>query len=196
MDSHDILPDAIITESGQISSKFLELGVVSFKDACHHVHSMPYGYNKEKDKPLILFEDNKGSCTTKHGVIALLAEELGVNLKKRLGIYQMTEEIVSGTQEIIEKYQIPYIPMVHCFLTFNQYRFDLTEGNANGKKQHIDTFLTTLQIPPFISLKAEYKWYRDYVENSVMNLPEMKNISLKSILKARQEGIILLKSKV
>lgn len=86
MDSFDKLPDKEITPSGIISRKFLELGIKSFKEACLFVHNMNYGYNSDKDNMLTLFRENLGSCTTKHGVIAKLAEEIAIPLYKKVGI--------------------------------------------------------------------------------------------------------------
>ena len=135
MDSYDLLPDApIVPRNGEFSKKFIELGISSFKEACLYVHNLEYGYNSDKDNKWILFIEMKGSCTTKHGVIASVAQELGISLHKHVGVYKFTEEICVGANEILEKYSLPYIPMVHCFLVHENHRFDLTEGNFNGKK--------------------------------------------------------------
>ena len=75
MDSYDRLPDAEITPKGEISKKFLELGVKSFKEACEYVHNMEYGYNTTYEEKMILFIEELGTCTTKHAIIAGLAEE-------------------------------------------------------------------------------------------------------------------------
>ncbi len=71
MDSFDLLPDSLISpEKGEFSQKFIELGVSSFRDACLFVHNLEYGYNSDLENKWILFKEMKGSCTTKHGVIA------------------------------------------------------------------------------------------------------------------------------
>ncbi|MFW9773443.1 MAG: hypothetical protein ACFFEO_14935, partial [Candidatus Thorarchaeota archaeon] len=134
MDSYDYLPDGKIIPQGELSKKFLELGIKSFKEACKYIHEIEYGYNSTYEDDLILFKENKGTCTTKHAIIAGLARELDIPLHKNVGVYKFTEEITTGAQEILKKYSIPYVPMVHCFLVYKEYRFDLTEGNNNGKK--------------------------------------------------------------
>jgi hypothetical protein len=55
MDSYDKLPDAEITPSGDLSKKFLELGIKSFKEACLYVHNVDYGYNSNYDDHMIFF---------------------------------------------------------------------------------------------------------------------------------------------
>jgi len=54
--------------------------------------------------------------------------------------------ISTGANEIVKKYNIPYVTMVHCFLVYRNLRFDLTEGNCNVK------------IQPSISLFMRKKW--------------------------------------
>ena len=141
MDKFTVFPDAAIKASGPVSNKFLSLGIKGFIDACRYVHELPYGYNSDRDDLMILFEEKFGSCTTKHAVIATLAAESGLPIEKAIGIYAMTEEIVTGTGKILKQYGLPYVPMLHCFLAYGEYRVDLTEGNYNGKKRSIEDFL-------------------------------------------------------
>ncbi|QEE16752.1 hypothetical protein DSAG12_02582 [Promethearchaeum syntrophicum] len=196
MDSYELLPHLDITPSGEICSKFLGMNIKTFQEACNYVHNLDYGYNSDTDDRWILFKELKGSCTPKHGVIAGLAEELQIPLYKNVGIYKFTEKIVKGAQKIIEKYKIPFIPMVHCFLEYNNYRFDLTEGNDNGKETSIEEFMHKEQVEPFISRKNEYLLYRRVLEEKLLLSPEFAGISLKIILKAREEAILLLHEKV
>lgn len=193
MDSYIHLPDAEINDSGVISRIFLKNGIKSFKDACMYVHEMDYGYNSNYDDELILFKEKKGTCTSKHGTIAGLAEELGIPLYKNVGIYKFTEEISSGTDEILKKYDIPYIPMVHCFLVYKNYKFDLTEGNNNGKKTSIEKFIHQEQVKPFISRKDEYLILKRVLKEIILPSNEMKGVKEKSLLKARLEAVNLLK---
>lgn len=196
MDSYDKLPEKRIHSNGPISDKFIELGITSFREACLFVHHMPYGYNSDKDKPFNLFLEGIGSCTSKHGVIATLAEELGIPLYKNIGVYKFTEAISQGTAQILAKYNLPYIPMVHCFLVFEIFRFDLTEGNKNGKETSIEEFIQTNHVIPFITRKDEYLLFRKIVRTKVLPSLEMQGAEMQTILKAREEVINLLHEKV
>ena len=108
----------------------------------------------------------------------------------------MNEEIVTGTNHILEKYQLPYLPMIHCFLVYDSYRVDLTEGNANGKNHSIEEFLFSKQVIPNISEKDEYLLYKTALKKHVMIRKEMKGIKIVDVLRARADGISLLRSKV
>jgi hypothetical protein len=196
MDKFTVFPNAVIKTAGPVSDKFLSLGINGFIDACRYVHELPYGYNSNRDDLMILFKEKLGSCTTKHAVIATLAEESGLSIEKAIGIYAMTEEIVTGTGKILDRYGLPYVPMLHCFLVYGEHRVDLTEGNNNGKKRSIEDFLYTHKVIPNISAKDEYLLYRKALNQYILIENELKGIDLKSILKAREEGLALLKAKI
>ena len=200
MDSYGKLPDLPLTPNGMFSRYFLKLQpeemIKTFKDACLYVHRMPYGYNSDREDKWGLFKENMGSCTTKHGVIATLADELGIPMHKHVGVYQFNEEICTGAAKILDKYQIPYIPMTHCFLVFQQYRFDLTEGNHNGKNFPINDLIQEEKVIPFISGKNEYLLFKRILREIILPSGEMANIPEITLLKAREEAIHLLHAKV
>ena len=87
---------------------------------------------------------------------------------------------------------MPYVPMLHCFLVYDDHRVDLTEGN-NGKKRSIEGFLYTEKVIPSISAKDEYLLCRKALSDFILIKNELKGIDLKKILKAREEGLALLK---
>jgi len=195
MNEPDVFPEAPILKTGVISAEFLRLGIDSFIGACRYVHKLPYGYNSDRDDLLILFKEGMGTCTTKHAVIATLARELKLPVVKNIGIYAMTEDIVTGTRDLLEKFDLPYVPMLHCFLACNDFRVDLTEGNQNGKNQAIEYFLHTERVTANLSGKDEYLLYRNALTDRILLRNELRGVDLKRILHAREEGIRLLKSK-
>ncbi|MFX1456639.1 MAG: hypothetical protein ACFFDB_14790 [Promethearchaeota archaeon] len=196
MDSYDKLPDAEIKPVGILSQTFMKLGIKSFREACDYVHNVEYGYNTNYDDRMIFFKENKGTCTTKHAVIAGLAEELEIPLYKHVGVYKFTEEISTGTKNILSKYNVPYVPMVHCFLVYKEFRFDLTEGNCNGKNTTIEELIHEEKVDPFISRKDEYLLLKKVIKEKILPSKEMEGIKERSLLKAREESIILLKENI
>lgn len=194
MESYDVFPDAPILSSGTVGNQFLGLGIHTFIDACRFIHELPYGYNSNRDDLMILFKEKMGTCTTKHAVIATLALELNLPIEKNIGIYAMTEQIVTGTDRILELYSLPYVPMVHCFLAHGNHRVDLTEGNANGKNQAINEFLHTERVVPNVSAKDEYLKYRHALKAHILKRNELNGIDMKTVLHAREKGLELLKA--
>ena len=82
MENHNALPDRAISGGELLSRAFADLGLSSFQQACRWVHELPYGYNSDRDDPIILFAERKGTCTTKHAAIVTLAQELGLPVDK------------------------------------------------------------------------------------------------------------------
>jgi len=194
MNPFTVFPDKKISEAGPVSKEFLDLGIQGFQDACRYVHSLPYGYNSDRDDLMILFKEKMGTCTTKHAVVATLAAELGLPVTRGVGIYAMTEAIVTGTDKILAEYGLPYVPMIHCFLEHGNHRVDLTEGNRNGKNRPIDDFLYTDRVAATISAKDEYMIYRRALSEVILKRDELKGADIKRILHAREEGLKLLKA--
>jgi hypothetical protein len=196
MDSYTVLPNPIIDKKEIISEKFKSLKIKNFWDACKYMHELPYGYNSRTDDFLIIFKEGYGSCTTKHAVIATLAQELNIPIHKMIGIYAMNEDIVTGTNKILEKYHLPYLPMIHCFLIYDSFRVDLTESNNNGKNCSIEEFLYIEKVIPNISEKDEYRLYKKALKDHILVRKEMEKITMIDVLHARSEGIALLRSKI
>ena len=196
MDKISVLPEAIVTGPGPVSARFLELGVTSFQKACAFVHELPYRYNDDREDLMTLFREKKGTCTTKHAVIATLAKELNLPVMKHVGIYGMTETLVTGADAILRRHHLPYLPMVHCFLAFGSHRVDLTEGNRNGKNGPIDTFLFTQEVAPMFSEKEEYLLYRRVLAAQILPQDEFRGIDIKTVLRARGEGLALLRARL
>ena len=196
MKNFNVFPNKQIGETGPVPRAFLELGITNMHEACRYVHELPYGYNSDRGDLMILFKEKIGSCTTKHAVIATLALESGLPIEKSIGIYAMTEAIVAGAGEILDKYGLPYVPMVHCFLVYGDHWVDLTEGNHNGKKRPVEDFLYTEKVIANISAKDEYLLYRKALTDHILKRKELIGFDVKRILHAREEGIALLRTHV
>lgn len=110
MNTIESLPNRQIELRGHISQKFIENGINEFREACQWIKNLPYGYNSDKNDPYIIFKENKGTCTTKHAVISLLAQEIGLPISKFLGFYKLDDEIITGIGEILDGYRLEYIP--------------------------------------------------------------------------------------
>jgi hypothetical protein len=196
MNPYSIFPDCEIQGGGTVADTFRAMGIHRFLEACRHVHGLPYGYNSDRDDPMILFKERMGSCTTKHATIATLARELSLSIARGVGIYPMTESIVTGAGRIKAAYGLPYVPMIHCYLEYQGLKVDLTEGNRNGKNRSIDDFLFTRPVEANISAKAEYLIYRQALTDLVRSRDELRGIDVKQLLHAREEGIKLLRANI
>ena len=158
----ETLPNTAIKPHGLVSNAFLSRGVTTFRQAAYYVNHLPYGYNSSSDNAMILFDDGFGTCLTKHGVIARLAEELELSVYRCEGLYPLTEKIVTGVDTILAEYGLPYIPRTHCFLANEKDYVDLTEGNCTGKNGLIQTYLKIFRVKPEQTQTEEDETYRSH----------------------------------
>jgi len=148
MDPLCVLPAEPLRRGLYFSERFLSLGAATFREAARYVQQMPYGPNRTPATEESLFRDGCGTCTSKHGAIAVLASELELPVKRWRGLYRLDENIVARTGEILESYRIPFVPAGHCFLVYQDHRVDLTAGNNNGKMRDVTDFLAIWPDPP------------------------------------------------
>jgi hypothetical protein len=84
--------------------------------------------------------------------------------------------------------------VVHCFLVYDRFRVDLTEGNLNGKNGPIDDFVFTARVAPDIAARDEYLLYRQALQSHVLTSPQWSGVALKTVLAAREKALALLKT--
>jgi hypothetical protein len=178
------LPEAMIQPRGPVSQAFLERNMDSFHQAAYRVNQMPYGNNRSSENALILFEDGFGSCLTKHGLITRLAEELELTVQRCEGFYPLTGRIVTGVDEILAEYGLPYIPRSHCFLSCENGYVDLTAGNCTGKNGLIETYLEIFRVQPEQSQSEIDEAYRAYYAEVCEVDPVFARLGVEGMLEA------------
>jgi hypothetical protein len=70
--------------------------------------------------------EGKGTCTTKHALLAELAQEQNIDVQLALGIFEMNERNTPGVGQVLTKYGLTYIPEAHCYLRYRGERIDVT----------------------------------------------------------------------
>ena len=147
MRSWEALPSAPLKPAGEISLSFLRLGIADFQGAARYLQRLPYGRNSDRADFRSVLSEGRGTCSTKHALLALLAKEQGIPVRLTIGIYEMTEENTPGVGKILEKFKLPGIPEAHCYLTYNGMRIDITRS-GHTPTEPIDRFLYEETIEP------------------------------------------------
>ena len=187
MESIDVLPNIDLDpEKGKVNRILHERGQKTFKEAAYYIKSMSYGYNSPHTDPLILFEENMGTCYTKHSVAVICAKELEIPLEMHLCFYGITEEIVTGIQSILDEHKLPFIPAAHCFLKYKEHCIDLTEGNCNGKNVPINKYFHSLKVDPYVTAENKSIMLNSFIENTLVH-NELKGCSIENIKSAQQK---------
>jgi len=153
-------------EAGSLSCCFLERKCSDYHSACEWLKNLPYGRNSSDCDSMILFDEGFGTCITKHGIAARLAEELGLDIHRYEGLYRMDASIVPYCAEVLKQIGWPYIPNLHCFLKSGTVAADLTEGNCHGKTMLPLTYDIIVRVPadqPKEDHRALYLWGIDHL---------------------------------
>lgn len=187
MNNIAVLPNPTISSRGIVSQQFYRRNLTTFHQACHWVKNLPYGSNSSNDDSLIIFEEGKATCTNKHGIVSRLAQELNLAIFKSLGFYRLNNAIVTGVNQIIEPYGLSYIPQIHCFLTYKNYRVDLTEGNCNGKNQTIEDYDFIVQVKPDLTDQEHAAYYREYLAKYYLIEPKLQELGGSKVLELLAE---------
>jgi hypothetical protein len=75
--------------------------------------------------------ERRGTCSTKHALLARLAAEQEIPIALMLGIYQMNARNTPGVETVLARYGLASIPEAHCYLEYAGERIDVTR-NLSG----------------------------------------------------------------
>jgi hypothetical protein len=171
------LPARPLIPGSPVADAFLWRGVDDFRRACQWVHALPYGHNATDDA-LILFADGYGTCFTKHAVIARLAVETGLPVRKYLGFYRLTDAIVNGVGAVLRPHDLPFIPQMHCFLGYAGLRVDLTAGNANGRNRPVEDYDFIVRVSPEPTRQEMRQFYATHLTRYAALEPRLAGLTL------------------
>jgi hypothetical protein len=185
----DALPAHRLTASGDTSAQFLALGIDDYQAAALFIHQLPYGRNADRADFRLVLPERRGTCSTKHALLAALAIEQRLTVHLTLGIYEMTERNTPGIGAVLSKHGLAFVPEAHCYLTYNGVRVDVTR-DAVSATEPIARFLHEETIAP--AQIGDYKvsmhrgWMRDWAAR------EMPHRNWEEIWKIREECIAAL----
>lgn len=122
-----MLPDFELKVDSEITRAFHHLGLNDFHSACEYVQALPYGRNASRGNFLEVLSEGKGTCSSKHGLLASLAEMYQQqDIHLMVGIFLMGKETHPQLEEILEIHQLKSIPEAHAYFRFQDKRYDFT----------------------------------------------------------------------
>lgn len=181
--------DFKIVSGNAISDLFLERKINSFIEACDYIRNLPYRRNKNKYDLRAVFEENCGTCSTKHALLKQLANEnKSNNIRLMLGIFKMTKTNTPEVAQTLEKYGLEYIPEAHNYLKTTEETIDCTKPNFKdaGFKNYL---LNEIEIQPEQITNFKVQYHQNFLKNWLTNNPEIK-YSFEEIWKIREQCIV------
>src|SRR5215813_2060548 len=122
MHSWQALPANPLKPAGQSTADFVVRGITDFRSAGRYLHQLPYGRNSNRADFRLVLPEGRGTCSTKHALLAELACEQNLPIVLTLGIYEMHEWNTPGTGKVLDQYGLSFIPEAHCYLTYGGQR--------------------------------------------------------------------------
>ncbi len=117
------------------STAFRELGINTFSEACEYVQKLPYGRNANRTDFTLVLTEQKGTCSSKHALLAYLADENKVQeVELIVGIFLMSPETNPVLTDFFANKPYTAIPEAHCYLRYNGERFDYTAVGFDKEK--------------------------------------------------------------
>jgi hypothetical protein len=138
-DSLSLLMNHPLSRDGRITQMFRTAGIHDFAGAARHVWRLPYGRIENRAESWRVLTEGRGTCTTKHALLAELAREQRIEMHLMLGIFEMEERNTPGVGSVLERYGLTRIPEAHCYLRYKGARIDVTGVPAGAEP--IEKFL-------------------------------------------------------
>jgi hypothetical protein len=138
-DALDRLDTRPFAPGGPITARFRAAGVRDLAGAARRLLALPYGRIADRDAFWRVLDEGRGTCTTKHALLAELAREQSIDVTLVLGVYEMSERNTPGVGGILRAHGLAAIPEAHCYLRHRGERVDVTGVPAGAEP--IERFL-------------------------------------------------------
>ena len=162
--------DFPIQNSGTLSAHVLSLGFKRFLSFAEHVRTLSYGRIADSHDVLAVIREQKGTCSSKHLLLASLAHECGhPDIRLTVGIYQMSEDNTPGVGPALGRAGLKCIPEAHCYLKYKGSRYDFT-GLEKGKSSPFDTISLEQYVNPVDLAEVKNTLHRQEIEKFASRL--------------------------
>jgi len=130
MESWLFLPEVPIVATGPDSEAFLRIGCASYRDAARFLHELPYGRNSDRADFRLVLAERRGTCSTKHALLAAVALDQKLPVSLTIGIYDMAESNTPGVGSVLASHGLASLPEAHCYLRYAGRRVDITRSGV------------------------------------------------------------------
>ena len=184
------IPDQPLVGAGDITRRFRALGIVDFVGAARYVQKLPYGRTASRTDVTLVLTESRGTCTTKHALLAALAAEQGIDVALTLGVYEMTERNTPGVGRVLDRYGLAAVPEAHCYLTRAGERIDLTREVEAAESIHAFLHEETIRVDQIGDYKIEL--HRRVLADWIARTPAVRGHTLDEVWRIREECIAAL----
>jgi hypothetical protein len=142
-----VFPDFALSADTETGAAFLARGVGRFHAAVRCVGRLPYGRNADRADWRLVLPEGRGTCSTKHALLAVLARAHGAHADLVVGIYEMRDANTPGVGPTLGGYGLDALPEAHGYLRRGETRLDVTRAGA-AAAEPIERFFSETVIEP------------------------------------------------
>ena len=170
----------------KITSDFLNLKIYNFQQAIDFVKNLPYARNSKRDNYELVLSEKRGTCSTKHALLAKLSEEQNFQFDLYLCIFEMSTENTPKIKKILQQNNLFFIPEAHCYLysKINDQIIDITFPENTSNNLNI---LYKEKINPEDIGQYKIKMHKDYLMKFITS--EKLDISFEKLWEIREKCI-------
>ncbi len=170
--------------SGLASKKEIQ----GFISLCDFIKNIQYSRISDPSDLSLIIKENQGTCSTKHAFLKAVAEENDKNeIKLIVGIFKMNKINTPVLSDILSRNNLAYVPEAHCYLKYENQRFDFTKNGVD-----VNSFQEDILLEKEITPEQAGQWKSDFHQQFISDwLKENKNIkySPEEIWSIREECI-------
>lgn len=187
MNSWEALPAVRLLEAGTVCDAFQALGVDDFRSAGRFVCDLAYGRNSSNSDQLAVLHERRGTCSTKHALLARLSAEQRLPMNLMLGIYLMDDRNTPGVGAVLARHGLETIPEAHCYLRLAADRIDVTRNITSAEP--IDDILYEEAIAPEEIHDYKIALHQRFLRDWLGRTPELRGFTLDRMWQVREECI-------
>lgn len=191
MQSWLALPDIVLQPTGSMSGELTARGLKDFRAAGRYLHQLPYGRNMNRADFRLVLSEGRGTCSTKHALLAALAQEQHLPIVLTVGIYEMNDRNTPGVGIVLNQHGLSAIPEAHCYLTFQGMRIDVTRSGVEPTEPISEFLYEEAIVPEQIGdykVQLHQRFLRDWLAATVA----VSGRSFAEMWKIREECIAAL----
>jgi hypothetical protein len=153
-----------LTSTDRITSAFLALGIVDFQTAVEKIRQLPYGRISDRNNPMLVVAEQRGTCSSKHALLARLAHENGRSEVQLIEIlFEMNQVNTPVIGHILDAYALASIPELHNYLQIGNTAVDATAAHFSDK---YNTYrIIEYPISPFRSADEKINSHKNHINN-------------------------------
>ena len=166
----ELFPETPLMRGTIAADAFLQRGCTTFRDAARCLHSLPYRRNTSRSDLLLALHEQRGTCSSKHALLAQLAREAGVQLDLVVGIYEMNGANTPGVGDVLQRHGLESVPEAHCVVKYEGRYLDITWP---GRTPALPVFLREEHIEPHQVAGYKIQVHREFLREwcAHRNLP-------------------------